>query len=269
MSLPTPPDTFFKIKKTKLLDFLWGKNTPVKIAYCKLVQKYERLGLKLIDLETKDIALKAAWPTHWLDKDPAAYSWICTNLPIKDSRIWECNLAHADIKHLSLENPLSMCTSILRAWVQYTFKPVISDLHDILSSQLWGNSSIRQQNKPFLQKILVDTNIDTVLNIVHPSEKRFLTFNELFYYSIIAALPKLWKHEIKKEMLSEIIDQETQLETISKLKSPSKAIYEYILDKKFPVTNALKIIWKQTFIFLFLKRTGGLFFQLLDVMSNL
>ena len=52
--LPTPKLEFFEIYKKMILEYLWDGKTP-KIAYSKLVQNYSRLGLKLVDLRTKEI----------------------------------------------------------------------------------------------------------------------------------------------------------------------------------------------------------------------
>ena len=66
LALPSPPPSFFKKYRHMITQFLWN-NSPAKIAYGKLVQDYTKLGLKLLDLETQDTALKAAWPVRIYD----------------------------------------------------------------------------------------------------------------------------------------------------------------------------------------------------------
>ena len=59
-ALPTPAKVYFESYKKRVSKFIWDDKTP-KIAYQKLIQKYDKLGLKLTDLSLKNMALKAAW----------------------------------------------------------------------------------------------------------------------------------------------------------------------------------------------------------------
>ena len=68
--------------KKLIIKFLWCDG-PAKIAYNKLIQDHGNMGLKLVDLELKDLALKASWPVRWNNKDPADSKLILNQLPIK------------------------------------------------------------------------------------------------------------------------------------------------------------------------------------------
>ena len=61
LALPDPLEIFYKEYKQLVLDFIWDSKIP-KIKYDRLIQRYENLGIKLIDMEIKNVALKAAWP---------------------------------------------------------------------------------------------------------------------------------------------------------------------------------------------------------------
>ena len=74
----SPSERFFKEIKKVIMDFLWEEKPP-KIAYNKIIQDYENGGLKLIDLETKEIALKARWPLHWGGAETTVVLWISSN----------------------------------------------------------------------------------------------------------------------------------------------------------------------------------------------
>ena len=86
LALPSPPGDFFMRHKRLVTEYLWG-NKPHKIAYSKLIQNDENMGLKLHDLEQKNSALKAAWPIRWAEKDPLELDWFYSFLPIKDNRM--------------------------------------------------------------------------------------------------------------------------------------------------------------------------------------
>ena len=117
MSLPTPPKEFFIKYKVMILKFIWNSK-PAQIKYNKLVQDYEKGGLKLVDIETKNHSLQAAWITKWHKVDKLdKLDWLYVNLPVKDSRIWECNLSERDIRnYLKPESSLDMGIQILYSW---------------------------------------------------------------------------------------------------------------------------------------------------------
>ena len=61
LALPTPDQSFFKQYKQIILEFIWD-NKPARISYNHLIQQYDKMGLKLGDLATKNFTLKASWP---------------------------------------------------------------------------------------------------------------------------------------------------------------------------------------------------------------
>ena len=64
LALPTPDRNFFTKYRQLITKFLWGDAIP-KIAYQKLIQKHEKGGLALTDIEAKNHALKTFWITKW------------------------------------------------------------------------------------------------------------------------------------------------------------------------------------------------------------
>ena len=168
IALPDPPPVFFKIYKEIITRFLWNNKTP-RMAYSKLVHKSDKLGLKLVDLYTKMIALKATWPIKWLN-NPHNTTWFYTSLPISDDRIWECNICPKDIDKLTCPEPITTAFSIWRSWAQYHYREV-DNYEEILLNKLWGNSNIRLSNKPIFDKTLLNSMVDSVLDIIHPMEK--------------------------------------------------------------------------------------------------
>ena len=96
MALPSPPSEFYKKYRSKILEFIWNK-APPKISYNKLIQHTTKLGLKLVDLECKEIALKAAFPPRWWSREDNL-GWIYLSLPVKNKNIWTLNTTSSDIK---------------------------------------------------------------------------------------------------------------------------------------------------------------------------
>ena len=253
MSLPSPNNTFFARYKNLITKFLWD-DKPAKIAYSKLVQDYNRLGLKLADLELKDTAIKAAWIHRLNERKESEISWFYNTCPINDKRIWDCNLDNKDVKYIVSENKFSTCASILSAWAKYNFKPVLETYDEVMTTTIWGNSLIRRRNKPIFLPKLVNSNIDLILSMVHPTSNRLMTHQEVInnfgpvldaldYCSIISAIPRQWKHLIKTTDWLEF-DTNTAGEKLSKLNKPSKQIYWKMVKDKFPENLEAFRQWK-------------------------
>ena len=104
---------------------------------------------------------------------------------------------------------------------------------------------------------MVQSNIDRIIQIYHVQVKRFLhykelvdtfgsVFDELTYYTILAAIPKQWKMLLKSMQLTQEIDLESSLERYGRIPSPSKYMYWKLVEKNLtPSSNvALKVIWE-------------------------
>ena len=254
-ALPSPSLPYFSIYKRMILNFLWG-NKPPRIAYNKLIANYENFGLKLVDLETRDLAIKSCWPLRWLDRPTEQIDWIYSSLPIQHEGIWETNLSEKDIDKLAKSQPLSPIMSIWKAWSRTTFIPAVSDPIEILDTNIWGNSLIRRAGKPFMHKCLVDSNIDKIIDIVDLDRRSFMSFQQLteifgadidllFYNSIISAIPPLWKIEIRNFNWQdyEPIDRDNKRDSLAKKHNPSNHIYWTKIGEISPSRDALRLLW--------------------------
>ena len=251
MALPTPQKAFFERYKIMITNYLWG-SSPAKIAYSKLVQDYNKLGLKLVDLETKQKALLATWPVKWKEMDSP---WVYEHLPIKDSRVWECNLNLKDAKAQISDDSLSVVQHVRLTWTELHFEHDTLDLQDILNENLWGNSNIRRCNRPIFQKQLLASKVDKVIDIMDVVNKKFLTYDQivnsygstvdcLLYLSIIAAIPNRWKVVLRNEELGEPIDKIPRLEKYPGAKGLSKKFYWKIIECTFPLRPFNQALWK-------------------------
>ena len=178
LSLPSAPKRFLDEYRRTIFDFLWN-HKPAKIAYHKLIHNYENLGLRLNALATKHLALKASWPHRMNLKEKISneYDWFYTTLPIKDSRIWYCNLKPEDI--LIDSNSIAAAKSIFKAWCHYNFQEVLASPEEILDTIIWGNSLIRKNNKPIFTPSIVNSNIDKILDIYNLEKHKFFTYQEI------------------------------------------------------------------------------------------
>ena len=254
LALPTPPKKFFKEYKSLIVSFLWNEKVP-KIAYEKIIQNYRFMGLKLVDLEQKETALKAAWPIKWTEKPDDQINWFFENMPIKSKDLWECNLSPQDVDRIVGLSKYSPNKDILKAWAKVNFQPVIEDWDSILQQRLMGNSLIRIANKPIFLEDFTCNGIHQVLNIVHSNEHRLLTpveveniynfrFDILRYYGLVAALPRLWKLEVRNNRIDSVIDSLPRVEILNRSVPPSKYLYWDLVEKTYPPSNASKTTWQ-------------------------
>ena len=74
---------------------MWGSKTS-KVHYDKVIQDYEKGGLKLIDLNAKDQSMKISWvPKLILRPEMGMIAYY--DLLIQSPLIWQCNTHLKDI----------------------------------------------------------------------------------------------------------------------------------------------------------------------------
>ena len=167
--------------------------------------------------------------------------------------MWDCNLSSEDIPKGKIQKyNFSTAQDILAAWAEYNFIPQINEYENILNTTIWGNSLIRKRNKPIFDKNLVNSNIYRILDIWNPGDRRFLmygvlfdqfgpSFYELFYCSIRAAIPNIWKIELRNNTLYEDLDMEPNWSKLGPY--PTKRIYWTFIERHFHPPKALVEIW--------------------------
>ena len=197
---PPQPFTglFFKILKAHITHFLWD-NKPPRIAYAKLIQDYNKLGLKLVDPEIKDKAIKIAWVHRWGNEKTKP--WMVANLLVGMDKIWETNLSSAFFKNTLLENSLSTIQSIWHHWNEYTFIETPESVEEILQMPICWNSLVQKANKPF-KPVDTQLQVEKIYELIDPATKKLMTpskikntlgqeMNFLNYCSLSAAIPVL------------------------------------------------------------------------------
>ena len=224
------------------------------MSYVKLIADYNNFGLKLVDIEAKNIAIKSSWPFRWVDKETNV-QWIYSTLPIKDSRIWEANLEATDVdriikKYLS-SSPVA---SIWKSWCKITMS-YPEDAQEILNMPIWANSHIRCANVPFLQNVILQSNIDKIIDIWNPYQNRLMNYEEtmnqfghsippLLYYSITSAIPNRWKIELRSLQgdLASLPELNRNSDRFPATNT-TRFIYWQQVEHISPVRTALQIIW--------------------------
>ena len=248
MVLPSPDKLFFKLCKQRILEFIWGGKTP-KIKYSKIIQDYSKGGLKLVDLETKNSALKCKWVKH-LQDNPQCNEWFFMNKRVKDNRIWQCNLNEDDaikMKGKGCDFP----GEVLRAWAKFNFETPTEPI-EIMNQMVWGNTFIKRGGAVILSEDCIDANMDMLYLWISVEEKRFLTnieifentgtsMNDMTLNAVKTAIPNTWKQVLLHECREEWQDQYvTNFEKLGAAKKVVTGIYKTMIEKQLVADGCSK-----------------------------
>ena len=201
MCLLSPPRKLFIEYKEIIGEFLWnGKGS--KIRYDKLIQTYEYGGIKLVDLQAKDIAMKATWVHRALGNTDTNYiSPIYYKLPIQNSLIWECNTTFTDICNMPSSYLLSF-----QVWATWSRINVLTpqNILDVLDQTLWYNHQIKRALKMWYIPEASMVGLNKLCDIYDIARQRFLTYEEmvgkfgncmdhLSCHSLIVSIANMWR----------------------------------------------------------------------------
>ena len=194
MVLPKIPDHIVKNVYNSIRNFIWnGKKA--KIALSILQNPKDQGGLNLVNLRTKDTALKATWPLilH-TESEYASLVYVnmrCTGI---QEDIWRCTLLPEHVPMLGMHS--TFWSDVLGSWNQYNF------LHEfrIENQLIWYNSYIQVAGKPFFWKDIYDKGLIYVHQLF--KDQQFREYDDLYrtfgltslrYNTLKAAIPSSWK----------------------------------------------------------------------------
>ena len=256
--LPAPKE-FFKKTKHEITKFLW-KNKKPKIAYEKLIQTIGKGGLKLVDLEIKEAALKVTWVKKSTEEETPSWQVIASELlPLALPDIWEANIDSKEINKLQKANrnrkidEVSLWHEIWKKWADISLQKNPPN-DEIAKQMLYLNINIRKTNQVLKPDILYQKGINNLIDIYDWQGKKFLTYKEvkekfnlennfLDYAALIKAIPSDWKRKLKNGLIKPVENADpTILDTVINKKKIAKEIYSTVLKEKAPKDSA-RITW--------------------------
>ena len=149
IALPNPSQTLLKYLNTVFFKFIWHCGTE-KLARSLITQNYKDGGVKMINVNNYITALKNAWIRRMFTNNP---KW--TNLFKSITGISTMDLIiHGDYFIISkLERIVNkFWRDTLYSWAQIQQKQHPQNVDDILGVNIWYNSKICIDRKPFLYK---------------------------------------------------------------------------------------------------------------------
>jgi hypothetical protein len=196
---------YYLSKYNKIVtNFIWD-NKPPKVKYTAMINSIENGGLALQDIDSKLRSMKLKWITKMLE---TTY-----NSPWKSylNTKFKANINEVPLHNLT-ENIYpkfndQFYNDLFSMWAQiHYYKPQNNE--DMSRQELWYNSNIQIENKYIIYKEWDRNNIryiqdllDKEGNVISKAEmekKYDIRCKQLQYESLIHAIPKAWKIELKK-----------------------------------------------------------------------
>ena len=248
MVMPIIPKNIVKNIDNLIRQFLWnGKKA--KIAYKILQNPKSAGGLKLVNLENKDKALKSTWPQilH-SEEDYANIVYGIIGCHKMNNDIWRCSLKQEDVRDLQIAN--QFWEDVVSSWCQYNY------YHErrIENQFIWRNSLIKiNQHTLFWEKPYTKG-----LKYVHQlfDNRTFKTFQQMKnqyhltmmnYNSLKSAIPQEWKdyfQEYDKSCYMPIPPHNYDMAINVFTNNFSSRVYNNMADDALLIHNKI-IKWKQ------------------------
>ncbi len=232
-----------------IVNYVWNSKQP-KIKFDILKGKKNQGGLKLVDIQKKDMSLKIQWVNRILDNDSLYAELAYYFLPKGGPLIWQCNLHKNDIDIFMTKK--NFWKDVLFSWCTVNYKTPIN-FEDIRNTTIWYNSEIRIKNKPIFYKKCHNSGMTYIKDILKENN-RFLSYPEVVtkfgnvisfieYYGILESIPHTWKRIIRNAQVNPNDGSVTFFEHFKKKLRCTSAIYDYLIDSPYLV-NEQKIKWE-------------------------
>ena len=247
--LPSPSQEFHQKLKDIIIKFIWNDRRP-KIAYHVLRQTITMGGLKLIDSKYKNISCKITWVKKLFGQAKTFWKQVAFEmLPINPKFMIECNVGKKEaalIQERSAQwGDIIECTSKIIQSEPCT-------LTDILNQVIWYNKYISITKR----QGLIDKSIIHVKDIINMNTGDFVKWEDLTelyelppmayldYCAVKKAIPKNWKHTIKRQLCAGFKPDEskTTLDLLISKDKPTAWAYNQLLWAELYQDKA-RIVW--------------------------
>ena len=240
------PDWFVSKVNSLMYHFIWSASMD-KVKRSTLINKIEKGGLKMIDLETMIQSQRVMWVKRFFKQSSGAgwtfnFVYLCDKLQICPADLFKCNL---DPEFLCTEWPLfyhQMLFSwfhlkkidyLLSAWnirrecLIYNKNIVIGNRYACGRYLTWFQAGLRQVHDLYDDR-------GNLHSIPYLEEKYSLQIDILSYNSLTSAIPSIWKRAIKNIPVS------------SNAISHSELPHLYINKKETPISliSNQSVYWK-------------------------
>jgi hypothetical protein len=240
-TLTSPEKKVIKEINKTLYNFI-NNGGSEKIKRSIMINKYEKGGYKMIELETYIKAIKIRWIERLTSIEGIWKKYITDKIGPDIEYVTRCNIKYEDLPFKIPGH--NMWNEVWKTWCKENYHdPEIID--QILNQSIWWNSHIRINGKPLHKKRWDEAGIKWLQNLIIDKEdgRRWKTIEEIRseykitidtmdYNSIKSAIPRKWKTRI---MAGEEDEEEEDYKLIDQLKDnkrPTKYMYEALVKGK-------------------------------------
>ena len=202
------------------------------------------------DLTLKDDCLKLSWLNRLIKNTGAWKQPVLENLGMNEEMLHYYLMSN--VKHEDLPEKIkSMCfwDKTFKEWCTVNFKGVDEciTINGILSAHLWFNSNIKINKKTIFWKYWYTNGLQTIKDLIDFKTGRFHTWksiqtlhnlpgNYLNLYSLISAIPTMWKRTIVENYPLKAKDigkiDPTIFHRALVSKKPASILYKYLLNNR-------------------------------------
>ena len=196
MVLPTLPKATIQ-KFDKIIEaYLWNGHRP-KIPLKRLRLDVESGGLKLVDLQVKDKALKATWANVIKSDHKLAEVVYAIVSPILKEELWNCQLYPEDLGYLIQRKSSPFWYDTLLAYFE-----IKKRMQKDQSNYIWMNSNIKVEGRPILWEKPFLAGLKEVAQLYHRNQLkpaielcRRYDLDLMQLNSLVSAIPKQLKKQ--------------------------------------------------------------------------
>jgi len=206
--LPSPSKAYIEDMERILFHFVW-KNTTAKVRKKVLKSTKNMGGADMVDLKIKDTSLKLAWINKLISLDGNWKDYITSKIPISDLEyFFHSNLKFSDLPFRLPKN--SFWSSVFEKWCNIGYRSIefYDTYKEILSRNIWFNSNIKFNNSIIFWRQWYNKGVKTIGDIYNVNTRTFLSYKELVdkygikdnylsLMSLISAIPKKWRRNLK------------------------------------------------------------------------
>ena len=206
------PEKYKKEIESKCFKFIWN-GKPDKVKRNTLIGDFEKGGLKMIDIESYFISLKASWVSRLADSKFSNWKLIPLKYLNVFGKIWLIFKMNIDVKKHKqfLNNIPEFYKNVLTSWIKTGGGQLSSPLtfSNVRKQILWGNRFITFEKKYLFFKEWINSGIFFVNDIIDNNGKITQEFilhklknksNWISEFSILKkAFPKNWIDILKTE----------------------------------------------------------------------
>ena len=200
--LPSPSLPQMKRIDNILVDHLWS-NKKHYIEKNVMLNNLCEGGLNMVDINSKNIAMKCKWVEKLTDENMGFFNNIVNYfIPNCNKLFWSGNLKVNDAFKLMIHQSI-FWKSVVQAWCIYNFS-IPSNRTEIYNQQIWYNSFILVEKKPIFYQYLYTKGITFLKDLVNDDGYIMPVHDILAKYdldhscimalnSIVGAVPQQWK----------------------------------------------------------------------------